>query len=101
MSRLPPIELKIILPKRPTWLCEIPNLPRLSDLIPSTPRPWKCTMCGCTRSATSEIRRGPQGAHTLCNACGLHWAKDQRNKLEGEKRRLEAARVLCLLGEMK
>eukprot|EP01113_Clastostelium_recurvatum_P043979 TRINITY_DN7367_c0_g1_i1.p1 TRINITY_DN7367_c0_g1~~TRINITY_DN7367_c0_g1_i1.p1 ORF type:complete len:405 (-),score=101.33 TRINITY_DN7367_c0_g1_i1:120-1334(-) len=32
-----------------------------------------CTACGTTSSP--EWRRGPQGSNTLCNACGLHYAK--------------------------
>jgi len=33
----------------------------------------KCLACGVKQ--TPEWRRGPAGAKTLCNACGLHWAK--------------------------
>jgi hypothetical protein len=29
----------------------------------------------CNRAETPEWRRGPAGARTLCNACGLHYAK--------------------------
>jgi hypothetical protein len=32
-----------------------------------------CLSCGVKQ--TPEWRRGPAGAKTLCNACGLHWAK--------------------------
>ncbi|CEJ61882.1 Putative GATA-type sexual development transcription factor NsdD [Penicillium brasilianum] len=32
----------------------------------------------CNRSETPEWRRGPDGARTLCNACGLHYAKVSR-----------------------
>ncbi|KAI8970055.1 GATA zinc finger-domain-containing protein [Mycotypha africana] len=35
-----------------------------------------CTDCGTTSSP--EWRKGPNGPKTLCNACGLRWAK--RNK---------------------
>lgn len=35
--------------------------------------PGKCH--SCNRSETPEWRRGPDGARTLCNACGLHYAK--------------------------
>lgn len=38
----------------------------------------------CNRTDTTEWRRGPDGARTLCNACGLHYAKVER------KRQLEA-----------
>ncbi|GKZ98628.1 hypothetical protein AnigIFM59636_004610 [Aspergillus niger] len=33
---------------------------------------------GCGRTKTPEWRRGPDGARTLCNACGLHYAKSTR-----------------------
>lgn len=32
-----------------------------------------CHMCGATD--TPQWRKGPQGPHTLCNACGLHFNK--------------------------
>jgi len=35
-------------------------------------------MCGVTE--TPEWRRGPQGEHTLCNACGLHYAKTMKKQ---------------------
>ncbi|ORY05759.1 hypothetical protein K493DRAFT_159907, partial [Basidiobolus meristosporus CBS 931.73] len=35
-----------------------------------------CTECGTTKSP--EWRRGPQGPKTLCNACGLRWAKKSK-----------------------
>ncbi|KAI7899348.1 uncharacterized protein BX663DRAFT_489236 [Cokeromyces recurvatus] len=36
----------------------------------------------CNISETPEWRRGPDGARTLCNACGLHYAKLSRKKKE-------------------
>jgi len=39
----------------------------------NTKRNLHCFKCGATE--TPEWRRGPQGEHTLCNACGLHYAK--------------------------
>ncbi|KAK0749034.1 hypothetical protein B0T18DRAFT_96634 [Schizothecium vesticola] len=33
----------------------------------------RCLACGCTES--TEWRRGPEGTRTLCNACGLRYAK--------------------------
>jgi hypothetical protein len=33
----------------------------------------------CNRAETPEWRRGPDGARTLCNACGLQYAKLTRN----------------------
>ncbi|OAA57723.1 sexual development transcription factor NsdD [Cordyceps fumosorosea ARSEF 2679] len=44
--------------------------------------PGRCH--SCNRIDTPEWRRGPDGARTLCNACGLHYAKLER------KRQLEA-----------
>ncbi|EPQ57940.1 hypothetical protein GLOTRDRAFT_71884 [Gloeophyllum trabeum ATCC 11539] len=35
-----------------------------------------CVTCG--RTDSPEWRKGPQGPKTLCNACGLRWAKQQR-----------------------
>ncbi|ORZ24534.1 hypothetical protein BCR42DRAFT_403137 [Absidia repens] len=35
----------------------------------------------CNISETPEWRRGPDGARTLCNACGLHYAKLARKKV--------------------
>ncbi|KAI9144363.1 hypothetical protein BKA69DRAFT_1122585 [Paraphysoderma sedebokerense] len=38
----------------------------------------KCHICGATE--TPEWRRGPDGKGTLCNACGLQYAKMQKRK---------------------
>ncbi|KAF9565350.1 hypothetical protein CPC08DRAFT_629909, partial [Agrocybe pediades] len=40
--------------------------------------PGKCHSCNIRE--TPEWRRGPDGARTLCNACGLHYAKLVRKK---------------------
>ncbi|KAK9496290.1 hypothetical protein V1508DRAFT_15284 [Lipomyces doorenjongii] len=45
-----------------------PSKKRLRGIQPS-----RCHQCGI--SETPEWRRGPDGARTLCNACGLHHAK--------------------------
>lgn len=47
--------------------------------------PGRCH--SCNRQDTPEWRRGPDGARTLCNACGLHYAKLER------KRQLEARSI--------
>ncbi|BFZ64099.1 white collar 2 type of transcription factor [Saitoella coloradoensis] len=39
---------------------------------------YVCTDCGTTDSP--EWRRGPHGAKTLCNACGLRWAKQEKKQ---------------------
>lgn len=47
--------------------------------VPSNRR---CQKCDCTN--TPEWRRGPLGPATLCNACGINWAKSQK-KFESEQ----------------
>ncbi|KAH6959952.1 hypothetical protein BKA56DRAFT_500346, partial [Ilyonectria sp. MPI-CAGE-AT-0026] len=47
--------------------------------------PGRCH--SCNRIDTPEWRRGPDGARTLCNACGLHYSKSER------KRQLEARSI--------
>ncbi|KAM6513351.1 hypothetical protein FALCPG4_015780 [Fusarium falciforme] len=36
----------------------------------------------CNRVDTPEWRRGPDGARTLCNACGLRYAKFKKQQLK-------------------
>jgi ribosomal protein L37AE/L43A len=45
----------------------------------STPQ-HVCMTCG--RTDSPEWRKGPQGPKTLCNACGLRWAKESRKPVE-------------------
>jgi transcription elongation factor Elf1 len=40
------------------------------SIIPSG---WACQ--ACDTKTTPEIRRGPNGGGTLCNACGLKWTR--------------------------
>ncbi|KAI9491947.1 hypothetical protein BDB00DRAFT_883618 [Zychaea mexicana] len=44
------------------------------------PRLRICTGCGTTDAP--EWRKGPMGPKTLCNACGLRWAKTQKQVQE-------------------
>jgi len=39
---------------------------------------YVCTDCGTLDSP--EWRKGPSGPKTLCNACGLRWAKKEKRK---------------------
>ncbi|KAL6236209.1 hypothetical protein BDW75DRAFT_207314 [Aspergillus navahoensis] len=39
---------------------------------------YKCADCGTSDSP--EWRRGPEGPKTLCNACGLRWAKMEKKR---------------------
>lgn len=45
---------------------------------------YVCTDCGTLDSP--EWRKGPNGPKTLCNACGLRWAKKEKkvSKNEGD-----------------
>lgn len=58
--------------------------------------PGRCH--SCNRAETPEWRRGPDGARTLCNACGLHYAKLTRkmgaNKAAGLGSNLKPKSVL-------
>ena len=51
------------------FLLTVLLLTRLQKAAP----PGRCH--SCNRAETPEWRRGPDGARTLCNACGLHYAK--------------------------
>jgi PAS domain S-box-containing protein len=42
---------------------------------------YVCTDCGTLDSP--EWRKGPNGPKTLCNACGLRWAKKEKKKTGG------------------
>ncbi|PWN23569.1 hypothetical protein BCV69DRAFT_3341 [Microstroma glucosiphilum] len=53
------------------------------------PAPSACRSCGT--SETPEWRRGPDGARTLCNACGLHFAKVAKRKSSTEDEPLDDA----------
>ncbi|KAF8896119.1 hypothetical protein BD779DRAFT_562732 [Infundibulicybe gibba] len=44
--------------------------------------PGKCHSCNIRE--TPEWRRGPDGARTLCNACGLHYAKLMRKRVKAQ-----------------
>ncbi|KAG0048826.1 hypothetical protein BGZ83_006266 [Gryganskiella cystojenkinii] len=47
--------------------------PKYRKRAKRTQPPGRCL--SCDSSDTPEWRRGPDGARTLCNACGLHYAK--------------------------
>jgi len=50
----------------------------LTDFLQRAAPPGRCH--SCNRNETPEWRRGPDGARTLCNACGLHYAKLTRKQ---------------------
>jgi hypothetical protein len=59
-----------------------PKLTKKGDLERAAP-PGRCH--SCNRAETPEWRRGPDGARTLCNACGLHYAKLTRKQNNASK----------------
>lgn len=44
---------------------------------------YVCADCGTLDSP--EWRKGPKGPKTLCNACGLRWAKKEKKRQGGDK----------------
>ncbi|EKM55306.1 uncharacterized protein PHACADRAFT_208823 [Phanerochaete carnosa HHB-10118-sp] len=52
------------------------TLPRKKSKKSLTQEQYCCMTCG--RTDSPEWRKGPQGPKTLCNACGLRWAKSVR-----------------------
>ncbi|KAJ1723842.1 hypothetical protein LPJ53_001853 [Coemansia erecta] len=59
--------------KRRTVLSPTRSKSRKRSKRSDAAQPNTCRSCGI--SETPEWRRGPDGARTLCNACGLHYAK--------------------------
>ncbi|KAG0211289.1 hypothetical protein BGX28_008234 [Mortierella sp. GBA30] len=53
-----------------------------------TQPPGRCL--SCDSSDTPEWRRGPDGARTLCNACGLHYAKLLKRQGQGQQQQSSA-----------
>ncbi|KAG1056404.1 hypothetical protein G6F43_001702 [Rhizopus delemar] len=58
--------------------CLIENSSRQRKRTKRPPFQGRCHSCNI--SETPEWRRGPDGARTLCNACGLHYAKLTRKQ---------------------
>ncbi|KAG9320298.1 hypothetical protein KVV02_008064 [Mortierella alpina] len=52
-----------------------------------TQPPGRCL--SCDSSDTPEWRRGPDGARTLCNACGLHYAKLVKRQNQQQAKQLQ------------
>lgn len=53
----------------------------------SSTEQYVCVTCG--RTDSPEWRKGPLGPKTLCNACGLRWAKQMRKGDETESVQVE------------
>ncbi|RGB28029.1 hypothetical protein C1646_746062 [Rhizophagus diaphanus] len=55
-----------------------PSKPRKKKKPKVEEEEYVCTDCGTVESP--EWRKGPQGPKTLCNACGLRWAKKAKRQ---------------------
>ncbi|KAL6753581.1 hypothetical protein V8C86DRAFT_450512 [Haematococcus lacustris] len=54
---------------------------------------WACRECGTPGCETPQVRDGPLGPKTLCNACGLRFMRSSnRQQKSSSKRRTEPAR---------
>jgi len=51
--------------------------------------PGRCHSCNIAE--TPEWRRGPDGARTLCNACGLHYAKVSKKQKQAQEEATQPA----------
>jgi len=51
---------------------------------PPIKKPLFCAECGTTE--TPEWRRGENGPNTLCNGCGLRYAKRRKQEMESKKK---------------
>ncbi|KAJ1666585.1 Chromatin structure remodeling complex protein sfh1 [Coemansia sp. RSA 1813] len=49
---------------------------------------WECEHCGCNGEFTPTQRLGPNGAKTLCNACGIAWVVRNRQELPSHRKDL-------------
>ena len=52
---------------------------------------WSCEWCACTEAETSHKASGPNGARTLCSACGQRW----RHGAEGMPTQNRKGEWLC------
>ncbi len=64
--------------KHKTPLTEDSSSPKRRGRKPLDKSNFKCTECQKTK--TPEWRKGPMGRNTLCNACGLAWAKAEKER---------------------
>ena len=51
----------------------------------ATHKDWQCEWCQCTLEQTSEVRKGPSGPITLCNACFWRHRKGSAGRVAAAK----------------
>ncbi|CAB4382734.1 unnamed protein product [Rhizophagus irregularis] len=92
-SRRGPSEIELIRNKRSTTAAS--SRPKYRKRTKRPAPPGRCHSCNIQE--TPEWRRGPDGARTLCNACGLHFAKLTRkraqNAIQEQQQRLAQHRT--------
>lgn len=65
------------------------------QIIEDTPRPGEGHICiGCGAGSTPEWRRGPLGPRTLCNACGLVYAKMMKKRAREKAKQADRKSVV-------
>ncbi|KAI9333474.1 hypothetical protein BDR26DRAFT_868415 [Obelidium mucronatum] len=72
------VKMKQLLASFNTIQAQANNAPKK---ISYAPPPKQCEYCEAT--STSTWRRGPSGVGTLCNRCGVKWAKNNRHLFPG------------------
>ncbi|CAG8811901.1 21478_t:CDS:2, partial [Dentiscutata erythropus] len=72
-------EIELIRNKRTNYGSS-PVRPKYRKRTKRSALPGRCHSCNIQE--TPEWRRGPDGARTLCNACGLHFAKMTRKRAQ-------------------
>ncbi|KAJ4783065.1 Protein FAR1-RELATED SEQUENCE 5 [Rhynchospora pubera] len=60
----------------------------------------RCLRCGISANATPHMRKGPDGPRTLCNACGIAWAKGKMRKVIDADAPLDNAAIAQMLPEV-
>ncbi|KAL5606408.1 hypothetical protein BROUX41_002825 [Berkeleyomyces rouxiae] len=60
---------------------------RSSDKKRRTKMPQLYVCADCHTTESPEWRKGPNGPKTLCNACGLRWAKKEKKAAAAERER--------------
>ncbi|KAG2557615.1 hypothetical protein PVAP13_8NG213601 [Panicum virgatum] len=46
-----------------------------SEVDDEVDEPARCLHCGISANVTPHMHHGPEGRRTLCNSCGIAWAK--------------------------
>lgn len=63
-------------------------------------QPTRCLRCGISANATPHMRRGPEGRRTLCNACGIAWAKGKMRKVIDSDEPIDDVAIARLVPEI-